>query len=72
MANVFGTMLRRVERTINTRQTYKFFMRDWKALTDLQNCARVVSTMRFNQTLEPLEMSCPEANGLRSSHPSRR
>ena len=64
MANVFGTMLRRLERTINTRQTYKFFMRDWKALTDLQNCARVVSTMRFNQTLEPLEMSCPRGKRI--------
>ena len=36
MANVFGTMLRRLERTINTRQTYKFFIRDWTSLTDLQ------------------------------------
>ena len=64
MANVFGAMLRRLERTINTRQAYKFFMRDWKALTDLQSCAKVVSTMRFNQTLQPLEMDYPQGKRI--------
>jgi len=64
MANVFGAMLRRLERTINTRQAYKFFMRDWKALTDLQSCAKVVSTMRFNQTLQPLEMNYPQGKRI--------
>jgi LmbE family N-acetylglucosaminyl deacetylase len=64
MANVFGRVLRRLERTINTRQAYKFFMRDWKSLTDLETCARVVSTMRFRQTLEPLEMSSPRGKRI--------
>ncbi|RPI55071.1 MAG: hypothetical protein EHM55_08975 [Acidobacteria bacterium] len=64
MANVLATVLRRLERTINTRQAYKFFMRDWKSLTDLQSCARVVSTMRFNQTLEPLEMIVPHGKRI--------
>jgi N-acetylglucosamine malate deacetylase 1 len=59
MANVFGAMLRRLERTINTRQAYKFFMRDWRSLTDLQSCASVISTMRFSRSLEPLEMRAP-------------
>jgi LmbE family N-acetylglucosaminyl deacetylase len=57
-------LTRRLERTINSRQTYKFFIRDWKSLTDLKTCARVVSTMRFNQTLEPLEMSCPQGKRI--------
>ena len=64
MANALATLMRRIERTINTRQTYKFFIRDWKSLTDLKTCARVVSTMRFNQTLEPLEMSCPHGKRI--------
>ncbi len=64
MANVLATLLRRLERTVNTRQAYKFFMRDWQALTDLQSCARVVSTIRFNQTLEPLEMSVPRGKRI--------
>jgi LmbE family N-acetylglucosaminyl deacetylase len=64
MANALATLWRRLERTINTRQTYKFFMRDWKSLTDLKTCARVVSTMRFSQTLEPLEMPCPRGKHI--------
>ena len=64
MANVFRTILKRLERTINTRQTYKFFIRDWTSLTDLQSCANVLSTVRFNQTLEPLEMSAPRGQRI--------
>lgn len=55
---------KRLERTINSRQTYKFFIRDWTSLTDLKACARVVSTIRFNQTLEPLEMSFPKGKHI--------
>ena len=55
---------RRLERTINSRQTYKFFIRDWTSLTDLKACARVVSTIRFNQTLEPLEMNFPHGKHI--------
>ncbi len=61
---VAGKLTRRIERSINSRQTYKFFIRDWKSLTDLKTCARVVSTMRFNQTLEPLEMSFPRGKRI--------
>ena len=57
-------LTRRLERTINSRQTYKFFVRDWTSLTDLKACARVVSTMRFNQTLQPLEMSFPRGKHI--------
>ena len=64
MANVVGRILRRLERTINTRQAYKFFMRDWKSLTDLETCAKVVSTVRSRQTLEPLEMSSPRGKRI--------
>src|SRR5687768_14458265 len=64
MANVFRTILKRLERTINTRQTYKFFIRDWTSLTDLQSCANVLSTVRFNKTLEPLEMSAPRGQRI--------
>lgn len=56
---VIGALLKRIERTINSRQAYKFFIRDWQSLTDLPTCARIVSTMRFSRTLEPLEMTAP-------------
>ena len=64
MRKVLGTMFRRLERSINTRQAYKFFLRDWLSLTDLQSCAQVVSTMRFTRTLEPLEMSAPRGKRI--------
>jgi N-acetylglucosamine malate deacetylase 1 len=64
MRKFFVTMLRRLERSINTRQAYKFFLRDWLSLTDLQSCAQAVSTMRFTRTLEPLEMSSPRGKRI--------
>jgi LmbE family N-acetylglucosaminyl deacetylase len=64
MDNVFARIVRRIERSINTRQAYKFFLRDWQSLTDLRSCAQVVSTMRFTRTLEPLEMSAPRGKRL--------
>jgi LmbE family N-acetylglucosaminyl deacetylase len=64
MAKVLEKVMKRLERTINTRQAYKFFMRDWQALTDLQNCSRVVSSLRFRQTLEPLEMIAPRGKRI--------
>ena len=51
---MLAKILRRIERTINTRQAYKFFLRDWQSLGDLKDCAAIVSTMRYGQTLEPL------------------
>ena len=61
---VLARILKRIERSVNSRQAYKFFMRDWIALNDLQRCADAVSTMRFTRTLEPLEMSAPRAGRI--------
>lgn len=41
------------------RKTYKFFMRDWIALGDLQRAADVMATMRFSQNLVPVPMPGP-------------
>lgn len=64
MANIVGRIIRRIERTINTRQAYKFFLRDWLSLRDLPACADVLSTMRFTRTLEPLEMVAPRGKRI--------
>ncbi len=61
---MLAKILRRIERSVNSRQAYKFFMRDWIALNDLQRCADAVTTMRFTRTLEPLEMSAPRAKRI--------
>ena len=64
MQNLLTAVLKRVERTINTRQAYKFFLRDWQSLTDLQSCAQAAATMRFTRTLEPLEMVAPRGKHI--------
>ena len=64
LSSTFSRILRRLERTVNTRQAYKFFLRDWLSLTDLQSCASVLSTMRFTRTLEPLEMTSPRGRRI--------
>lgn len=64
MGRVFARIVKRVERTINSRQAYKFFLRDWLALGDLQRSADVISTMRFTRTLEPLEMVAPRGRRI--------
>ena len=61
---MLARILKRIERSVNSRQAYKFFIRDWIALQDLQRCADAVSTMRFTRTLEPLEMSAPRAKRI--------
>ena len=35
---VLAKVLRRIKRSVNSRQAYTFFMRDWIALNDLQRC----------------------------------
>lgn len=64
MISTFSRLLRRFERTVNTRQAYKFFLRDWLSLTDLPSAASVLSTMRFTRTLEPLEMTSPRGRRI--------
>ena len=46
------------------RKTYKFFLRDWLALGDLQRAADVLATMRFSQNLVPTLMPGPKADRI--------
>ncbi len=64
LSSALSRIVRRLERTVNTRQAYKFFLRDWLSLTDLQTCASVLSTMRFTRTLEPLELTSPRGKRI--------
>lgn len=57
-------MLLRLERTINSRQAYKFFLRDWRSLPDLRSCADVLATMRATRTLEAIELSAPRGKRI--------
>jgi len=46
------------------RKTYKFFIQDWQALSDLQNASDVLATMRFSQNLKPLQQQLPDAKRI--------
>ncbi|HSK21605.1 MAG TPA: PIG-L deacetylase family protein [Egicoccus sp.] len=50
-----------IERLVLSRRAYKFVVRDWVALGDLEAAARVIGTMRYSANLEPLELEGPRA-----------
>lgn len=58
------SLIKRIERSINTRKAYKFFIKDWVELRDLKTCSVVVGTMRFSRNLEPLELAYPTGKRL--------
>lgn len=60
----FCSLLNQTVALLRTRQAYKFFMKDWTALSDLQACADVLSTMRFTRTLSPVVMQHPDAKRI--------
>ncbi|MBM3524301.1 MAG: hypothetical protein FJX57_15205 [Alphaproteobacteria bacterium] len=57
-------LARRLEGSFRGRQAYKFFIKDWVSLGDLQACSAVVGAMRFSRNLEPLEMECPKGRRI--------
>jgi LmbE family N-acetylglucosaminyl deacetylase len=60
MANsVARRLAARVERYFIARSAYKFFMKDWTSLHDLDLCARVIGTMRFSRNLAPVTLTGP-------------
>lgn len=58
------TLLRHVLAPWQARRAYRFVMRDWTALSDLQACAEVIATMRFTRNLRPELLPHPEAERL--------
>ena len=54
-----GRALRRILRTSPTKANYKFVMKDWLPLFDLEATSQVLETKRFTQNLKPLELECP-------------
>ena len=59
-------MLARVKRLFKalenlawSRRAYRFHMREWTRLTDLDGAAQLLNTVRFSRTLVPVEMEAP-------------
>jgi LmbE family N-acetylglucosaminyl deacetylase len=51
--------IRRLERTIRSRQAYKFFIQDWTRLRDIDVSADILKTMRIGRLIEPLVVERP-------------
>jgi len=49
---------------IPTRSKYKFLLKDWVHLKDLNACASVLETKRFSRNLKPVEMEYPKAKRI--------
>ena len=47
-----------------SRKAYRFFIRDWQPLSDLPHASEVLATMRFSQTLTPIQQSQPRAKRI--------
>ncbi|MBM3560352.1 MAG: hypothetical protein FJX53_10855 [Alphaproteobacteria bacterium] len=46
------------------RKAYKFFIRDWQALGDLQRAADAMATLRFSRSLVPVNLPGPSGRRL--------
>jgi len=46
------------------RKAYRFFIRDWEGLTDLQSAHDLLATMRFSQNLTPLQQNSVKAKRI--------
>lgn len=60
----FAGLTARLRRWLLGRKAYKFFLRDWVALGDLQRAADVMATMRFSQNLVPAQLPGPAAQRI--------
>ena len=61
MRALLRRLFNRLERAILSRNVYKFVIRDWQQLSDLDTLGQVLSTSRFSRNLIPLELACPKA-----------
>ena len=49
---------------IPSRSKYKFIIKDWINLSDLNACSRVLETKRFSRNLQPIQLNCPTAQKI--------
>ena len=59
MIGLFRRAVRRLLAGAPSRAAYKFAIKDWLPLFDLEAAAQVLETKRFTQNLKPLELECP-------------
>ncbi|MDP7505055.1 MAG: PIG-L deacetylase family protein [Nitrospinota bacterium] len=60
----FSAFKDRLKQYLLDRKAYRFFIKDWVALGDLQACADVMGTMRFTRNLTPQVMEFPKGKRI--------
>ena len=48
----------------NSKRKYKFFLKDWVNLTDIDASAEVINAMRFSRNISPMLMNQPEKKNI--------
>lgn len=52
-------LIERIEKIVWSRRAYRFHIREWTRLNDLDGAAQLLNTVRFSRTLVPVEMTAP-------------
>jgi len=64
MFNKFKLLAKRALILNPTKANYKFVLKDWTSLKDLNILSKVLETKRFSQNIDPVIMSCPVAKNV--------
>ncbi len=60
----FSAFKDRIKQYLLDRKAYRFFIKDWVSLGDLQACADVMGTMRFTRNLTPQVLDSPKGKRI--------
>lgn len=59
MPTIIGRVINRLERMLMGRSAYKWVLRDWSRIPDIESAARVFSTLRLARQIEPQVLGFP-------------
>jgi len=59
MSSLAKRVAARIERFLFSKKKYKFLIKDWVALGDLNASAAVIGAMRFSRNFQPIELPGP-------------
>ena|SRR3989338_5321538 len=62
--HLIRTFIARFVRLNSKRSAYKFVIKDWTSLPDLDALSRVLASKRFSQNLEPVVMAYPQGKRI--------
>jgi len=64
MIGTIKASLKKLILGVPSKKKYKFIIKDWIQLTDIDACRKVLSTTRFFRNIQPLELDVPDARSI--------